>query len=64
MILPLHRSGELKTITTINDWGGLLNSEQNPERSVATEADQGYAAGKIAVIHNLICSFLFLILHF
>jgi hypothetical protein len=39
------RRGELRRLNTLNDRGGLIISEPNPERSVATDDHSSNGAG-------------------
>jgi hypothetical protein len=39
--VPIFREANLEKINTLKNRGGLLSSEQNPERSVATKAQSG-----------------------
>lgn len=40
--LPLLRRGEYRRLKNLNDWGGLLNSEQNVEVCDATDDAHRY----------------------
>lgn len=42
--------GEMSELNTLNDWGGLMISEQNDEECDARDDDQGTEAGKQKII--------------